>query len=283
MLKYIKFVVFISLFFISNESFCVKVLEQLNSYEQLIGFVQKNNIDLKKTLFVLDIDNTLVREFPEFINQDFSIGSEQHDQVDEIAAQIGIHTEHFLEAHAFYRKKGIIFYDLTEPCLPGVIQDLQQRGAYVMTCTNSTFPQDRLDQRVKMLHESGIDLSNNFKNKDLNYENLPFFKSKLKKRHAYIGHTSSRKTSKIFEINKMFSSLNCILSENEKSLLENVVFIDNTFGKVTDVYSNVSAPNVYALHYTYVRDHLNVEEIQMDYKVCRTQFPNIFSFDADIQ
>ncbi|MDP1724811.1 MAG: DUF2608 domain-containing protein [Alphaproteobacteria bacterium] len=283
MLKYIKFVVFILLFFISKESFSVKTIEQLNSYEQLIGFIQKNNIDLQKTLFVLDIDNTLVREFPEFMNQDFSRGSEQHDQVEEIAAQIGIHEEHFLEAHAFYRKKGIIFYDLIEPCLPGVIQDLQQQGAYVMTCTNSTFPEDRLDQRVKMLRASGINLSNNFIDKDLNYIKLPFFKSKLKKGHAYIGHTSSRKTSKIYEINKMFSSLNCILAESQKPLLEHVVFIDNTFTKVTEVYSNVTAPNVYALHYTYVRDNINIEEIEMDYKVCRTNFPNTFSFDIDLE
>lgn len=283
MLKYINFIFFILLFFISKESFSVKTIEQLNSYEQLIGFVQKNNIDLKKTLFVLDIDNTLVREFPEFMNQDFSRGSEQHDQVEEIAAQIGIHKEHFLEAHAFYRKKGIIFYDLTEPCLPGVIQDLQQQGAYVMTCSNSTFPQDRLDRRVKLLQASGIDLSNNFKDSDLDCSNLPFFKSKLKKGHAYIGHTSSRKTSKISEINKMFTHLNGILSENQKPLLENVVFIDNTFKKVTDVYSNVSAPNVYALHYTHVRDNLDVEAIEMDYKVCRTNFPNTFSFDADLE
>ncbi|MDP3533509.1 MAG: DUF2608 domain-containing protein [Alphaproteobacteria bacterium] len=283
MLKYINFIFFILLFFISKESFSVKIIEQLNSHEQLIGFIQKNNIDLKKTLFVLDIDNTLVREFPEFMNQDFSRGSEQHDQVEEIAAQIGIHKEHFLEAHAFYRKKGIIFYDLTEPCLPGVIQDLQQQGAYVMTCSNSTFPQDRLDRRVKLLQASGIDLSNNFKHSDLDYINLPFFKSKSKKGNAYIGHTSSRKTSKISEINKMFTHLNGILSENQKPLLENVVFIDNTFKKVTDVYSNVSAPNVYALHYTHVRDNLDVEAIEMDYKVCRANFPNTFSFDADLE
>jgi hypothetical protein len=270
--EFISFILFLS---ISTDCFSQKIFEKLESYEQLKSFIEKNDIELNRTLFVFDIDNTLVKEFPRFINQDFSPGAEQFDQVPIIAEKIGIKKKDFIEAHNHYLYSVKTFYDLTESCLPEIVQFLHTEGAYLMTCTNSTFRGNKLDSRIKLLLKNDIDFSRNYNNAIFDVVNLPFYAENYK------GHTSSRKTSKVREINTMFSYLNLALSVNNKPSIKNLVFIDNTRDKAEEVFDNINTfPNVYALYYTHVRDHIDLEEIASNYKVMRANVPATFSFDV---
>ncbi len=250
----------------------------LSTYGHFFEWFETKNFDSSKTLIAFDIDNTLVKEDPPFLNHD--LFGEQKDQAEIISKNLGLSPTdaRLIQKEMRKQSRGYKKNVLIEEPLVDVINGLQEQGFLTTTMTASGLGVK--DKRVSMLKEKRIDFSVPFMKEIYRGETLPFHKGKTAEGKDdwdpkyYYGQASSRGIKKSEKIREIVSAINGIHLRKGVPEIDTVIFVDNKKSQAKEVAKNLGM-NVHSIYYTFVRNNTDIDRVAEEFKIAMSALDNM--------